>query len=181
MRLVSVSLAERISQVRSGELDAAFVRGTAAAPGIELLPLWQDPLTVAFPATHPLAAEPAIGLSQLSGIPLRLAPRQDNPVFHDMILGACADAGFEPLLGPPFTTVQDTLAEIGTGPPTWTVLYTAAAEQVPVNRVVFRPLAGVTAQTCIAVKPVPPGPALRRLLDAAASVTAASQRKVPDA
>lgn len=137
------------------------------------------PVSVAVPATHPLAAEPVIRLSQLSGIPLRLAPRQDNPVFHDIILGACADAGFEPLLGPPFTTVQDTLAEIGTGPPTWAVLYTAAAEQVPVRRIAFRPLAGVTAQTCLAVPPGPPSPALRRLLNACASASA-SQHKESD-
>ena len=41
-----------------------------------------------------------------------------------MIVGAC-DAGFEPLPGPPFTILQDILAEIGTGPHAWTVFYTA--------------------------------------------------------
>ena len=75
----------------------------------------------------PLAAQPAIQLTRLSGIPLRLAPRPDNPAFHDLILGAYADADFEPMPGPPFTTAQDALAEIGTGPPTWTMFYTAAA------------------------------------------------------
>ena len=87
-------------------------------------------------------------------------PRPDNPPFHDLILGACADAGFEPLPGPPFTTPQDTLAEIGTGPAAWTVLYTAAADLMPMRRVAFRPLAGLTAQTCLAVPPLPahPGP-----------------------
>jgi DNA-binding transcriptional LysR family regulator len=174
VRLVSAPLAERISQVRSGKLDAAFVRGAAAATGIEVLPLWEDLLTVAVPAAHPLAAEPAIRLAQLSMIPLRLAPRQDNPMFHDLILGACADVGFEPLPGPPFTNVQDTLAEIGTGPLAWTVLYTAAAEQVPARRVAFRPLAGVSVQTGLAVPPGPPSPALRRLLDACASASAGS-------
>jgi DNA-binding transcriptional LysR family regulator len=177
VRLVSAPVAERITQVCAGELDAAFIRGTTAAPGIELLPLWQEPLTVAFPAAHPLAAMPDIRLSQLSGLPLRLAPRRANPAFHDLILDACAAAGFDPLPGPPFTNVQDTLAEIGAGPPTWTVLYTAAAEQVPVRRVAFRPLAGLTAQTCLAVPPGPPGPALRRLLDACASASATSQRQ----
>ena len=172
VRLVSAPGAERIARVRSGELDAAFVRAVTTAAGVELLPVWQDPLTVALPATHPLAAQPAIQLPQLSGIPLRLAPRQDNPPFHNLILGACADAGFEPLPGPPFTTPQDTLAEIGTGPPAWTVLYTAAADLMPVRRVAFRPLAGLTAQTCLAVPPGPPGPALRRLLNACASASA---------
>jgi DNA-binding transcriptional LysR family regulator len=169
VRLVSAPVTERIAQVRGGELDAAFVRGTLAAPGVELLPIWQEPLTIALPARHPLAAQPAVRLSELGELPLRLAPRQDNPAFHDLILGACADAGFEPLLGPPFTTVQDTLAEIGTGPPTWTVLYKAVTEQVPVRRVAFRPLAEFAAQTWLAVPPGPPGPALRRLLDACAS------------
>jgi DNA-binding transcriptional LysR family regulator len=169
VRLVSAPVAERITRVRAGELDAAFVRAVTTAPGLELLPLWQDPLTIALPATHPLAAQPAIQLPQLSSIPLRLAPRQDNPPFHDLILGACADAGFQPLHGPPFTTPQDALAEIGTGPPTWTVLYTAAADLMPARRVAFRPLAGLTAQTCLAVAPGPPGPALRHLLGACVS------------
>jgi len=169
VRLISAPAAERVARVRAGELDAAFVRAVTSAPGVELLPMWRDPLTVALPATHPLAAQPAIQLAQLSGIPLRLAPRPDNPAFHDLILGACADAGFEPLPGPPFTTPQDTLAEIGTGPPTWTVFYTAAVGLMPARRVAFRPLAGLTAQTCLAVSPGPPIPALRRLLDACAS------------
>jgi hypothetical protein len=130
-----------------------------SAPGVELLPMWHDPLTVALPVTHPLAAQPAIKLAQLSGIPLRLAPRPDNPAFHDLILGACADAGFEPLPGSPFTTAQDALAEIGTGPPTWTVFYAAAADLMPVRRIAFRPPAGLTAQTCLAV---PPGPQCAR-------------------
>jgi DNA-binding transcriptional LysR family regulator len=166
VQLVSAPAAERVARVRAGELDAAFVRAVTTAPGVELLPVWQDPLTIVLPATHALAAQPAIQLQQLSGIPLRLAPRQDNPPFHDMIMGACANAGFEPQLGMPFTTPQDTLAEIGTGPPAWTVLYTAAADLMPAHRVAFRPLAGLTARTCLAVPPGPPAPALRRLLDA---------------
>jgi DNA-binding transcriptional LysR family regulator len=174
VRLVSAPVTERLARVRSGELDVAFVRAVTAAPGVELLPVWNDPLTVALPAAHPLAAQPAIQLRQLSPIPLRLAARDDNPPFHDLVLGACADAGFQPLPGPPFTTPQDALAEIGTGPPTWTVLYTAAAELIPVHRVAFRPLAGLTAQTCLAVPPGPPGPALRRLLDACATASAST-------
>jgi DNA-binding transcriptional LysR family regulator len=179
VRLVSVPPTERVARVRTGELDAAFVRAMTSVPSVELLPTWQDPLTGALPAAHPLAAQPAIKLPQLSGLPLRLAPRADNPPFHDLVVGACADAGFKPLLGPPFTTAQDTLAEIGAGPPAWTVLYTAAADLMPVRRVVFRPLAGLTAQTCLAVPPGPPTPALRRLLDACAQADAITTQRIP--
>ncbi len=179
VRLVSAPAADRIARVRAGELDAAFVRAVTAAPGVELLPMWREPLTVALAATHPLAAQPAVKLAQLRGIPLRLAPRSDNPPFHDLILGACADAGFEPLPGPPFTTPQDTLAEIGTGPPAWTPLYIAAADLMPMRRVAFRPLAGLTAQTCLVVPPGPPAPALRHLLDACASANPDSNHLEP--
>jgi hypothetical protein len=47
---------------RLGPLDVAFVRAVTTAAGAELLPSWQDPLTVALPATPPLAAQPAIQL-----------------------------------------------------------------------------------------------------------------------
>jgi DNA-binding transcriptional LysR family regulator len=171
VRLVSVPADERIARVRRGELDAAVVRTGTAAPGVDLRPLWDDSLSVALPATHALAAEPLIQLQQLSDIPLRLAPREDNPPFYDAVLAACADAGFQPRLGPPFTTAEDTLAQIGTGPPFWTVLYTAAADRMSLHRVAFRPLAALTTRTFLAVPTGPASPTLRQLLDACATVT----------
>jgi len=45
---------------------------------------------------------------------------------------------------------------------------------MPAGRVAFRPLAGLTAQTCLAVLPGPPAPALRRLLDACAAANPAN-------
>jgi DNA-binding transcriptional LysR family regulator len=57
VRLVSAPAAERIAQVRAGELDAAFVRAVTAAPGIELLPTWQDPPTV--PCPRPIPSPPS--------------------------------------------------------------------------------------------------------------------------
>jgi DNA-binding transcriptional LysR family regulator len=169
VRLVAAPARQRIAQVRSDVLDAAFVRSVSAVAGVELLPMWDEPLAVALPATHPLAAEPLVHLPQLRDLPLRLAPRDDNAPFHDLITRACADAGFDPVLGPAFTNAQDTLAEIGTGPPSWTVFYASAVEQLPARRIAFRPLAGLTAHTYLAVPPGPPAPALRLLLHACAA------------
>lgn len=168
VRLVAAPARQRLAHVRSGLLDAAFVRNVSAADGVELLPLWREPLVVALPATHPLAAEPIVRLTALrdTALPLRLVPREVNRPFHDLIIEACRAAGFEPNLGPAFTNVQDTLAEIGAGPPSWTVLYQRAAEQLPVRRIAFRRLAAPTAQTFLAVPPGVPTPTLRLLLDA---------------
>jgi DNA-binding transcriptional LysR family regulator len=170
VELVGAPAERRLAMVRSGQLDAAFVRATPRARDVEVLPLWDDPLAAALPAGHPLAAHPALDLRQLRDLPLRLAPRDDNPAFHDLVLAACAAAGFQPELGPAFTNAQDTLAEVGTGPACWAVLYASATEQMIAPRVAFRPLAGLAAQTSLAVLPGPPAPALRRLLDACAAV-----------
>ncbi|GAB3976651.1 hypothetical protein GCM10029978_064100 [Actinoallomurus acanthiterrae] len=165
VRLSAIPLAERLAALRSGRLDAAFVRALDSAPGLELLPVWNDPLVVALPAEHPLAAKPIIALEDLAEIPLRLAPRADNPPLHDLLMRACRDAGFEPMPGTPFTNLQDTMAEIGTGVASWTVLYRAAAHLVSYRRVAVRPLARPSVVTSLAVIPDPPGPALRLLLD----------------
>ncbi|CAO5183620.1 DNA-binding transcriptional regulator, LysR family [Frankia sp. AiPs1] len=166
VRLRSLTLGDRLAAVSAGELDAAFVRVLTTAPGLELIPLWTDPLAVALPATHPLAALPALGLADLADLPLRLAPRQDNWPFHDLI----TRSGVQLRTAAPFTTVQDTLAEIGAGEPSWTVLYTAVADTTPIRRVAFRPLTAPDAVTSLAVPPGPPTPALRHLLQACATI-----------
>jgi len=61
--------------------------------------------------------------------------------------------------------VYDALAEIGAGPPAWTVLYASAAERLRVHRIAFRRLDVPALQTLIATSPGPPAPAVRLLLD----------------
>jgi DNA-binding transcriptional LysR family regulator len=179
VRLSSTSLAERLAAVRSGELDAAFVRIVGRAAGLELLPLWTDPLVVVLPAAHPLAGQATLTIDQIAGLPVRLAARETNPALYDLITAAIAATGREPLIGPVFTTLQDSLAEIARGPASWTVLYEAATPQVPVGRVAYRRLAGLEPATYLAVPPGPPSPAVRAVLDACAA--AADTTAIPSA
>ncbi|WP_327147877.1 LysR family transcriptional regulator [Nocardia sp. NBC_01329] len=157
--------AERIAAVRSGEMDAALVRALRPSPGLEALEVWTDPLYVALPAEHPLAEQPGVRLEQLEHLALRLAARDANPPFHDLITEACRVAGIDPPAGPPFTTLQQTLAAIAADRPSWTVFYEVSALPA-VHRVAIRPLIGATVTTSLAVAPGPPGPALRHLLEA---------------
>lgn len=168
VELVSVPLATRLQQVRDRELDATFVRGAASMPGLELLPLWEEELVAALPARHPLAAEAEVALADLAGLPLRIATREENPPVVDAVTAACEAAGFEPILGPPFTNDQDTLAAIAAGRPTWTVYYAAQAAIQPAPCVAFRPFTthAPTVPTFLAVRPDPPSRNLAALLDA---------------
>lgn len=167
VRLRRLGLADRLAAVRSGELDAALVRAMPAAPELELLPAWTDPLYVALPADHRLAAEPTLRLEQLADLPVRLAPRENNPPFHDLIMDAFRAVDVEPCLGPPFTDFQETLVSIAAGPPSWTVFYEVSG--LPTfPMVALRPLAGPALVTSLAIKPGPPSPRLRHLLHALA-------------
>jgi DNA-binding transcriptional LysR family regulator len=166
VRLLALPLSDRLSAVRTGELDAAFVRILDAAPGLELLPLWTDKLVAALPASHRLASHDELSLTQLAGLPARLAPRPDNPPFYDLI----TEAGTTLTLTTPFTNVQDTLAEIGAGQSAWTVLYAGPATSVPARGVAFRPLIAPEVTTSLAVLPGPPPRPLRRLVDACMAV-----------
>ncbi|MFE2728390.1 LysR family transcriptional regulator [Kitasatospora sp. NPDC059327] len=189
VRLLRAAPAERLALVRSGELDAAFVRGPATEPGLDLLALWSDPLYAALPASHPLAdvapGDPAgaasdgqapdgpapLPLAHLRDLPLRLAPRAHNPPFHDLVTAAWhAVGGTAPVPGPPFTTLRETLTEIAADAPSWTVFY-RVSELPPVPRIAYRPLAGLAVTTSLAVRSGPPPPALRRLLQAIRAVT----------
>ncbi|MFE9535953.1 LysR substrate-binding domain-containing protein [Streptomyces sp. NPDC006691] len=174
VELTSAASAARLRAVREGELDAAFVRGLTESPGLDLIPVWRDPLVVALPANHPLAALPAVPMAGLDGIPLRIVAREANPQLFELVTGACREAGFEPVLGPAFTTDQDTLAAIATGKPSWTVFYAAQAEYLPTGRTVFRPFAppGPTAETFLAVHPATPARRVAALLDACRGGTA---------
>ncbi|MFE0106205.1 LysR family transcriptional regulator [Streptomyces sp. NPDC059009] len=145
VRLVQDTRERRLEAVRGGKLDAALVRGEQPRPGLAVDALWQDPLVVAVPVAHPAAALDRVRPADLAGLPVRLAPRAHNPAFHDLVTGALLAAGVEPLPGPAFTTLQDTLAELvadaAAGVPSWTV-FDPVGGLPPVRRVAFRPWDG---------------------------------------
>ncbi|MGG7569378.1 LysR substrate-binding domain-containing protein [Streptomyces sirii] len=168
VELHAAPAAQRLQRVRDGEWDAAFIRGVDRSPGLEFLPLWSDDLVVALPVGHPLTARAEIDLADLAGLPLRITAREDNPHLYDTVVQACQDAGFEPALGPAFTSGQTALAAIGTGRPSWTVFYAPQAAVEPGVRVAFRPFTAPapSVQNFLAVRPDPPSRRLTKLLGA---------------
>ncbi|UJW31701.1 LysR family transcriptional regulator [Saccharothrix sp. AJ9571] len=165
VRLKRLAPLDRLAAVRSGELDAALVRALPAARNLELHPVWQDPLHVALPDAHPLARKSVLSWEELADLPLRSAPRAENPPFYDLIRDTCAAAGVDPPAGPPFTGLAETLAEIATGSPSWTVFYEVSGRP-SFPGVAIRPLTGPVLTTSLAVPPGPPTPATRHLLTA---------------
>ncbi|MFG3229053.1 LysR substrate-binding domain-containing protein [Kitasatospora sp. NPDC048194] len=167
VELHAAPVRERLARLADGRLDAGFVRGAVAEddPGLRFIPVWQDELVIALPARHPLAAQPDLDLGELAELPLQLTERRNHPALVDLVMDACAQAGFRPLPGPPHSTLQDTLASIGSGTPMWTVVYAANARMTNAHRIAFRPCRTPLAlPTSIAVRRSAPLP--RLLLEA---------------
>jgi len=90
---------ESLPAVLRGETDVAIAHEYDLLPRpldplFERRELLADPVVLAVPAGHPLAAEPAIPLSDVAGQPF-LAPREATSCA-EMIQRACARAGFVP-------------------------------------------------------------------------------------
>ncbi|MCP3804458.1 LysR family transcriptional regulator [Allokutzneria sp. A3M-2-11 16] len=136
--------------VRTGELDAAFVRALAAAPGLHVCPMWTEQLVVALPAGHHLADRSELHLPDLAELPVRLAPRHRNPPFHDLITTAFAEHGIEPPNGPEFTNLIGTLADMAVADPSWTPFY-AVGDPPAVRHIAFIPLAAPLLTTALVV------------------------------
>jgi hypothetical protein len=80
-----------------------------------------------------------VGIGDLAALPLRIVARRANPPLVDLVTSACASAGFTPRLASHPDSVGDTLAAVGSGPPSWSVLYEPHARMLSSDRVVFRP------------------------------------------
>jgi DNA-binding transcriptional LysR family regulator len=118
IKLSSRPAAEHLEAVRSGELDVAFVRGDVAAADLQAVELWRDPLSVLVPSAY--RADDGVKLIDLAGLPLRLPA---DPWLHEHLVGACRDAGYEPILGRPVDNLEDAIVEMSSGAPAWTVVY----------------------------------------------------------
>lgn len=72
--LHSLTKAEQLQALRERRIAVGFNRLVPPEPDIAVESLLREPLVVALPAGHPLAAAPAVRLRQLDGVPMILYP-----------------------------------------------------------------------------------------------------------
>ncbi|MEU8968524.1 LysR family transcriptional regulator [Streptomyces monashensis] len=177
VELASAPTAVRLERVARGELDAAFVRGVEEGPdGVRLVPVWQDRLLVVLGGRHALASQSRVELGELAGLPLYLTARRNNPPLVDLVVGACRDAGFEPVAGPAASSLQDTLAALGAGSPGWSVVYASHAAQLATGRVAFLPVGDpLVLPAVLAVPRTAPPSRVASLLEACRAIGASDR------
>jgi DNA-binding transcriptional LysR family regulator len=98
-----------------------------------------QPFMACLPSSHPLAKKKRLSLDQLQSDAFAIVMRAVSPDYHDRILAACADAGFEPTLAfelRHWLSVVSVIAQgLGVG------LVPAALQQAGLPGVAFVPLA----------------------------------------
>lgn len=81
-----------------GDIDAGFMLHSPgfAPAGLSHLEVAREPLVLAVPEAHPLAAAARLPLAQVLAEPLVVFPRRIVPSLHDAILGMYHAGGHEP-------------------------------------------------------------------------------------
>jgi len=98
LNIVMADPIDSIPRLRAGELDLALSHDPMeeeAPADLERVPLFEDPMYVAMPAGHRLAAEQKLDLGRFAEDPWMLATTQTCPDSR-LFLRACHAAGFEP-------------------------------------------------------------------------------------
>lgn len=86
----------QIAALRDQRIDVALVRYPVTESSLNSEVLVSEPLVVALPKTHRFAGRQSVLLSALAHEPFVLTARELVPVYHDIVLKTCREAGFAP-------------------------------------------------------------------------------------
>ncbi len=138
LALRELSSSEQLVELVHDRLDLGFVHTTRVPTGFSQILVSSQPFMACLPASHPLAGEAVLSLGRLKGEVFAIVMRAVSPDYHDRILAACADAGFEPALAfelRHWLSVVSVIAQgLGVG------LVPAALQQAGLPGVAFVPL-----------------------------------------
>lgn len=138
LALRELSSSEQLVELVHDRLDLGFVHTTRVPTGFSQILVSSQPFMACLPSSHPLAKGKRLSLEQLKHDPFAIVTRAVSPDYHDRILAACADAGFEPALVfelRHWLSVVSVIAQgLGVG------LVPAALQQAGLPGVVFVPL-----------------------------------------
>lgn len=140
--LVEMHTTVQLRALLEGRIDAGFIRSPLPDPEAQYtsLTLLREPLVVALPVSHPLAAASAIALADLRAEPFVLFPRTAGTGLFNDILTACRAAGFDPRIeqeAPQYTSIIG-LVSAGLG----VSLVPQGLQQLRLDAVAYRPLVG---------------------------------------
>ncbi|MCW3481990.1 LysR substrate-binding domain-containing protein [Neisseriaceae bacterium JH1-16] len=140
--------AELVQRLIDGEIDAAFVHTPIGAdPTLACLPLVDEAMLLALPASHPLSGEPAVPLAALADDTFILLPRAISPGLYDRLIAAFQQAGFTPRLGLEAPQIVSIVPMVAAG--FGVSLVPRAVSQIDTPGVRYLPIAGIAPRAPI--------------------------------
>lgn len=91
-----VATHDALHQLQQGSLDLAFVGLPLSTDVLRSRSIADEPLGVALPTDHPLAAASVVDLTELSGEDFVTMPLQTGSAYRETVVNACLSAGFRP-------------------------------------------------------------------------------------
>ncbi len=137
--MLEATTQEQVNALEQGRADIGFMRtpGTTT-PHLRMERLLSEPICVALPAGHRLAAEPGIHLASLKEEAFVASPRSLGKGFHDQLISLCQAAGFVPDIVHQGRQMQTLIALVSAG--FGIALLPASLAMEAREDVVFRPL-----------------------------------------
>ena len=136
--LRSMSTAEQVQALRSGEIEVGFLRLPVYDVPSEVEVIAREPLVVAIPEKSRLASSKRVHLRALDNETYIMFPRHMNPGFYDFLLEVCRGAGFTVKVAREADTTCTALALVAAG--LGVSLLPASAQELGRNGVIFREL-----------------------------------------
>lgn len=87
---------EQILRMKAGDIDVEVIREIREYSGLRIETLEVEPLRLAVPLTHAIAAHSSVSFTELRSESFVMFPRTNISFLHDHIHRLCRDAGFTP-------------------------------------------------------------------------------------
>lgn len=165
----------QVDAVERDEIDVALVRGPVVSTNSRTEVVRREPFLGALPSGHRLAARRTLTIAALRNEAFVLFPRALAPAFHDLIVGLCLRAGFEPHVEHESADYQTILSLVAAG--IGLTIIPASVSNLRRVGVEFRPLRGLkaTAELTLVYRPHRLSRPLEAFLSAARAIAASAR------
>ena len=159
LQLLEATLDVQQQAFAAGEIDVGFVLHAAgAAPtGLAARGVLREPLVMALPESHALAARRSLPFERIAGEPLVIFPRPIAPSLFDAIVGHYRSQGATPQIAQEAIQMQTIVNLVSAG--IGVAWVPASLMQLQRPGVVYRPLAGAALEcetSLVWPEPAPP-------------------------
>lgn len=178
VELREATLDVQLDAFAAGEIDAGFVLHAqgAAPPGLAALQVLREPLVLALPDTHPLAARRTLPFDRIAAEPLVIFPRAIAPSLFDAVVGHYRAMGATPAIAQEAIQMQTIVNLVSAG--LGVAWVPASLMQLQRPGVVYRPLSGapLACETSL-VWAEPAAPVVQRFVGHVQGAVAAERRQ----